>query len=40
MKDKRWDKIVNASYLWPLLLGGLARVPLHMGELTQDQLLI
>jgi hypothetical protein len=21
MKDKRWTKIVNATYLWPLLLG-------------------
>jgi hypothetical protein len=40
MKDKRWAEIVNASCLWPLLLGGLAQVPLYMGELTRDQLLI
>jgi hypothetical protein len=37
MKDKRWVEIVNACCLWPLLL---ARVSLHMGELTQGQLLI
>jgi hypothetical protein len=24
MKDRRWAKIVNASYLWPLLLASSA----------------